>query len=225
MIVHDMKSPLTSIMLSAGLLSRVAPLIGKQVGLVERTRRSCQQLLTMISDMLDVTRLEEGKLDLEREAVPMRQVVEPAVQDVAPLIETADKMLHLALPDDLPPLWIDRNLMTRVVGNLLSNAEKHTEPGGNIWVVGQVGPEPGTLNLSVRDDGEGIPAEFHDTIFERFRQAKNQRLGRRTDTGLGLAFCKLAVEAHGGTINVDSDVSQGSTFTLTLPVARANGDS
>jgi signal transduction histidine kinase len=76
----------------------------------------------------------------------------------------------------------------------------------------------------VRDDGEGIPAEFQEAIFEKFTQARERQLGRKTDTGLGLAFCKLAVEAHGGTIAVFSQVGQGSTFSLTLPIAQKPGD-
>ncbi len=219
MIVHDMKNLLTSINGYTDLLSHAGPLTPTQDQFLEKIRRNSQRLLTMIGNMLDIGRLEEGKLQLQREAVPIHKIVEPPASEVAPLLEAEGKTLHLDIPADLPPLWADRDLLTRVVSNLLSNAEKHTEPGGNVWVTAGLGEEAGTLAVSVRDDGEGIPAEYHDTIFEKFSQAGSRRLGRKTDTGLGLAFCKLAVEAHGGTIGLDSQEGQGSTFTLTLPIA------
>jgi signal transduction histidine kinase len=221
MIVHDMKNPVASIIGYSDLLGRVSPLTETQIDFVEKIHLGSQRLLTMIGNLLDISRLEEGRLELKREAVPVHQVIEPPVSEITPLFQVTDKTLHLDLADDLPSLWADRDLITRVVGNLLSNAEKHTDTGGNVWIVGQIGAVPGTLTLSVRDDGEGIPPEFQDVIFEKFGQAKGRRLGRKTDTGLGLAFCRLAVEAHGGTISVSSEVGQGSSFVLTLPTTHA----
>ncbi len=217
MIVHDLKNPLTSIGGYADLLPTAGPLNEMQNRFLQVIRQSSQRLLTMIRNLLDISRLEEGKLELQREALPVRQIVEPIVPEIAPLLAREEKSLHLDLPEDLPLLWGDRDLLVRVVSNLLSNAEKHTERGGNLWVTARPGGTPGTLLLSVRDDGEGIPAEYHEVIFEKFGQAANRRLGRQTDTGLGLTFCKLVVEAHGGTIAVESTVGQGSTFLLTLP--------
>ncbi len=219
MIVHDMKNPLTSIGGYADLVARAGTLTSTQERFLERIRQNSQRLLSMINNMLDIGRLEEGKLELHREVVPVHEIVDPPVAEIAPLLEEGGKTLHLDIPPDLPPLWVDRNLLIRVMGNLLSNAEKHTEQGGNVWITARLGAKADTVEIGVRDDGEGIPAEYHDTIFEKFGQAGSRRLGRKTDTGLGLAFCKLTVEAHGGTIGLESEVGRGSTFTVTLPVA------
>jgi signal transduction histidine kinase len=219
MIVHDMKNPLTAIQGYAALLSRSGSMTETQARFVQTIDLSAHRLLTMIVNLLNISRLEEGQLELDRAAVPARQVVETVVAETSELLASEDKTLHVDLPDDLSPLWIDRDLIARVLDNLVSNAAKHTERGGNIWISARAGVAPGTLVLSIRDDGEGIPREFQEVIFEKFRQAEGRHLGLQTDTGLGLAFCKLAVEAHGGTIGVESEVGRGSTFALTLPLA------
>jgi signal transduction histidine kinase len=219
MIVHDMKNPLASIGGFTDLLPRAGPLTERQAEYVQIIRESSQRLSSMILNLLDIGRLEEGRLELKREIVPVGETVEPLASGMRPLLHRSNKTLHLDLPADLPALWVDRQLVQRVVSNLLANAEKHPEPGGNIWIAAQAGSTSGTLSLIVHDDGEDIPPEFHQTIFEKFGQAEGRRLGYKTDTGLGLAFCKLAVEVHGGTIAVESEVDRGSIFTLTLPVA------
>ncbi len=218
MIVHDMKNPLTAIQGYASLLSRVGSLNESQAEFVQTIQQSTHRLLTMILNLLDISRLEEGKLELARQPVSVTNLVAPIVTEIEPQLRQENKSLSLEWADDLPPLAVDRALIERVIGNLVNNAAKHTESGGHIWIQAQRLPG-NQVAVSVRDDGEGIPPEYQNAIFEKFRQAEGRRLGRKTDTGLGLAFCKLAVEAHGGAISVSSQVGQGSTFTVRLPAA------
>jgi signal transduction histidine kinase len=139
------------------------------------------------------------------------------VEAFRPLAEKEGKTLRVSAPTELPVVMADASLIGRVVENLVSNAFKYTESGGTI----EVSVEPGgpVVNVRVRDDGEGIPPEYHTRIFEKFvqvTQANGQPL--RKGTGLGLAFCRMAVCAHGGQIRVESAPGQGSVFTFSLPL-------
>jgi len=219
MIVHDMKNPLTALMgnidlVLEGIGGEVQP---KQRQFLERARSSGRRLLAMIGNLLDISKLEEGKLELKRVPFALREVVDEVVAETMPLVVEEEKELAVELPDDLPPLNADREMIRRVVANLVSNALKHTYRGGHIWIRGQV--RDSEVWVSVQDDGEGIPPEYHQKIFEKFTQVEDRKLGYKTDTGLGLAFCKMAVEAHGGRIWVESEPGKGSTFTFTVPLS------
>jgi signal transduction histidine kinase len=117
--------------------------------------------------------------------------------------------------------WItaDVRLVERVMSNILSNAIRHSHPGGAITISVAPGAEDGGVEVSIRDFGEGIPKEYHERIFEKFGQAGLREYGHKTDTGLGLAFCKMAVEAHGGSVRVESEPGKGSRFSFSLPGA------
>ncbi|MER3513722.1 MAG: hypothetical protein C4310_04450 [Chloroflexota bacterium] len=129
------------------------------------------------------------------------------------MAEQQGKHICVETPPDLPQALVDRDLIGRVIHNLVQNALKHTAPGGRITLAARA--ENGHLVVSVQDDGEGIPPEYHAHIFEKFVQVNK---AARNGSGLGLAFCRLAVEAHGGRISVKSQPHQGSTFTFTLPL-------
>ena len=119
----------------------------------------------------------------------------------------------------MPGAWADRDLLARILGNLLSNAIKHTPEEGTITVGGGRSEAGGELVLFVRDTGEGIPEASQRLIFEKFYQADAKKFGLKSDRGLGLTFCKMAVEAHGGRIWVESQPGRGSTFYVALPSA------
>jgi signal transduction histidine kinase len=155
-------------------------------------------------------------MPLALELVDLAGVVHAAVQAVASPLERGDRELAEFYPEEPLPTEIDPTKITRVVENLLDNALKYSPSQGHLQV--RVETRDGEALVSVHDEGPGIPPEMHQRIFERFGQAEAVHEGRRMSFGLGLAFAKLAVEAHGGRIWVESAPGQGSTFTFALPL-------
>lgn len=218
MLVHDLKNPITAIL---GLLEVVAddprlPLDAKE--LLEVARDETSHLLHLSLNMLDVRKIQAGKMHLKRELLSraqLEQIVQQALGDVGAGL--SDRQLHIHL-GETPPLSADPTMLRRVLANLLSNALKHTTQRGSIWLGASV--VSNELHLSVADNGEGIPAEDIPRLFAAFEQSRLTLHGR-FDTGMGLAFCKLAAEEHGGRIWVESERGQGSKFTLALPLSEA----
>ncbi len=221
MVVHDLKNPLSGIMGNLQLLQiQGAPQDPAHLReILARTEESARQLMKMILTLLDVARLEEGKLVLRRTAVSAARVIQECVRQVEGLAARSEVELVLVLPEAPLPVSADEELLSRVLGNLLSNALKHTPAGGRVEV-GAGGGE-GEVRIWVKDSGEGIPPELLPRIFDKFVVGEADARGARRalDTGLGLTFCKLAVEAHGGTIGVESEMARGSTFSFHLPAA------
>lgn len=215
LLVHDLQNPLTSITL---YLEMAGPPRDDDLTFLNDARRSCKQLTTMVDDLLDISRMEEGRLKLDVGPLDLAALIREGVATVRPVAAEDGKEITVEVAPDLPPVLGDRDIVGRVLGNLLSNAIKHSFPKG--WIAVRAAPHaaPGFVRVDVTDNGEGIPKEYHQRIFEKFGQAESRLAGRRTGRGLGLTFCKMAVEAHGGKIWVQSEPNQGSTFSLTLPV-------
>jgi signal transduction histidine kinase len=222
MIVHDLKMPLATILpsLESLLLGDMGALSGEQASFVRMARRSAQEMLMLIQNLLDVARMEEGKMKLHSELFSPRDWASSVVSNFKPLAESGSKKLELDFADDLVPMAGDPPLLGRVLGNLISNALRHVPR-----VLGEVTIalyRDGTqLAVEVRDNGEGIPEEEQAHIFDKFVQGENQKAKVRTGTGLGLTFCKMVVEAHGGHITVYSQPKEGSVFTFRLPFQEA----
>jgi signal transduction histidine kinase len=181
--------------------------------LIDFALRSEQQARNMIDSLLDVQYLEEGSKLLTRANAYINGLVHHAVDLMQSNLEDKSIILRLTLADDLPTLYIDEDMIRRVILNLLDNAVKYTPDEGTITVSTTTnGPD---VLVRIKDTGPGIPAEAQSTIFDKFARIKQQHTPH--GVGLGLAFCKLAVEAHAGRIWVQSDTS-GSTFTFALPV-------
>ena len=219
MIVHDMKNPLGGVM---GYLSMVLhywdqdKLESKHKRHLERAYQGSQRLLDMTMNLLDISRMEEGELELSCEPVDLGALLEEITPTFSLATLTEDKELVIDLATDLPGVHADRDILRRILTNLISNAVKHTDSGGCITV--RATENSHAVLIAVEDDGEGIPKAALPHLFRKFSQVRNKRLGHRTDTGLGLAFCKLAVEAHGGQIAVESEVGEGTRFTFALPL-------
>lgn len=217
MIVHDLRNPLSSIMGSLELIRMAwddptATIPTDQLFTI--AQRSGKRLFGLIDSILDVARLESGKAELKKQPIPVRGLVEEAIEQVKPIAVGRAVHLESNIPDDLPLLVGDRGLLSRVLINLLDNALKFTPPDGKIRVeVRQSSPD--TLLFAVSDTGRGIPPEHQQRIFDRFVRIHDQRVH---GTGLGLTLCKLVVEAHGGRIWVESRPGEGSTFKFTLPL-------
>ncbi len=166
----------------------------------------------MVSSVLDVSRLETGKMPLNRQACDLAVVAREVVDSLGPAVGQR----RLSVESEAAPVLAfgDPEIIRRVIANLLGNALKFTPKDGQILVT--VSRKDSMARVAVTDNGKGIPAEYHARIFEKFGQVDKQ--APRQSTGLGLTFCKLAVEAHGGQIGVESEIGKGSTFRFTLPV-------
>ena len=215
MIVHDLRTPLTSLL--SGL--QTVPLVGDmnetQAEMLEIAVDGGQTLLGMINDLLDVEKMEQESVPLSRIPLTAAGLIERAMAQVGMLAQAGGLTLVEQAAPDLPPFLGDEDKLRRTIVNLLGNAIKFTPVGGTITASAKLGGE-GIL-FGVRDTGEGIPPEAFDRIFEKFGQVENRKAGRKMSTGLGLTFCKLAVEAHGGRIWVESESGGGSVFFFTVP--------
>lgn len=212
MVVHDLRNPLSVVFGFLDILDREAKKLSPSARTFLPLARLCsEEMLTMIGSILDVSRMGAGEMKLQLVPCDLVTLIRDALATSPPL--SASRTVTFNAPDSSPTVTADVGLIRRVLKNLLSNALKHTPAGGNVRIV--VLPSPGEVRIEVIDSGPGIEPEFHERIFEKFSQLEdgNNSMG----TGLGLTFCKLAVEAHGGRIGVDSKAGKGSTFWWVLP--------
>ena len=217
MIVHDLRNPLAVICGFLDILEfhEAQKLSDSTQTLVTVARQSAENLLNMISSLLDVSKMGAGEMKLQREPCDLKTLIRAVL--AATKLLSGNRTVTLDAPESSLTITVDVDLIRRVLQNLLSNALKYTPDGGNVRLV--VTPSSTEVRVVVTDTGPGIAPEDHQRIFEKFGQVEDHK--NRMGTGLGLTFCKLAVEAHGGRIGVDSAVGKGSTFWLVLP--RLNG--
>jgi signal transduction histidine kinase len=175
----------------------------------------------MVNDLLDISKLEDGSLKLEYGTVDPAVLAERATSQVSLL--TREKGLNLVtdVPPDLVAFSGDEDKLRRTLVNLLGNAIKFTPAGGTVTVVSRLLENEEAIFFSVQDTGEGIPEEAFGRIFEKFGQVESRKAGRKMSTGLGLTFCKMAVEAHRGRIWVESELGKGSQFNFIVPLGKA----
>ena len=222
MIVHDLRNPLGNIISSLELLKEslndpdVTPAPN---ALVNIALRSSRRISLLVESLMDMTRIEAGQFTLTTTTARLETVIEHAVDFVKPTADRKHIPLTVELEPSLPPVVINVNMIERVVVNLLDNAIKFVVPGQSVFVSARRS-QAGEVEISVRDEGPGIPLADQSRIFQKFSRGTSVS-GQAPGTGLGLAFCKMAVEAHGGRIAVDSDVGKGSTFTFTLQAEAA----
>ena len=215
MLVHDLRSPLQVIL---GHLEMIEAANDQRLSAADldglRTSIHNARILgRMVSTAIDLSRMETEGVPLRRQDVTVQELFRIArAQSLDP---ASRRPVAEQIADTCPHLWCDRELTSRVVANLLANALKYS-PSDSAIVLGAV-PDPGGVRLWVSDRGQGIPAKYHKRIFEKFGVLDQPADKRITSTGLGLTFCRLAVEAQGGTIGVESTPGQGSTFWFTLP--------
>lgn len=221
MIIHDMRNPLTAISLNIRLiLMENQNFSERQLRKMKKCYSYCEELGQLIQSLLDINRIEEGRLKLHKEETDLTELIDEVLEQFSPKTEEKQISLSFARPGDIPSALVDHGLMKRVIANLLNNAIRHTPGGGTIEVAISFLPEKGDLFLSVRDNGNGLAPEHHRKIFDKFEQAKLKRAGVTVGrSGLGLTFCKMAVEGHGGKIWVESEgEGKGCTFNALIPV-------
>lgn len=219
MIIHDLKNPLTGVLLGLQTLKTMGndDLKARQQ-LIDTAISSIQTLFNMIQDILDVDRMESGQLKLNEGKTDLGEVIQEAVAQLLPYAQQQRGEIDTSGVADLPPLWVDRALIRRVLVNLLGNAIRYATPGP-IAISATLVEEGNAVMVSVRDQGPGIPLSDLSRIFDKYaRVEKDPHARKRPGTGLGLAFCKLAVEAHGGRIWVESVPGEGSNFSFRLPL-------
>lgn len=215
MIFHDLRSPLGNVISSLEVLKASLPEDDETVqSVLTIALRSSRRLSRLVESLLDLNQLEAGQAVLHKSKASIGAVITDAVEEVHPVAEAKGHTIRFNLATDLPPLEFDVEMIRRVLINLLENAIKYTPSGGSIDVSAR--REGDEVVVSVRDTGPGIPAHEQSRVFEKF--SRIQAEGRPKGLGLGLAFCRLAVEAHGGRIWVESQEGQGSTFSFTLPL-------
>ena len=217
---HELRTPLHTIIGFSELLGEQmqGPLNEKQQRFVEHIHRDSLHLLELINDILDLSKIESGRIELRMEAVDLAAVIEESLSSIRPLAQAKSLTLEgRAAPVSaaLPQLQADPLRLKQILMNLLSNAVKFTPAGGRVEVAAYLAGD--FVEVSVSDTGVGIPAEEHEAIFDIFHQAGATTKGVREGTGLGLAITRRLVEQHGGSITVSSEPGKGSRFTFVLP--------
>ncbi|HMJ50890.1 MAG TPA: response regulator [Polyangiaceae bacterium] len=216
MVAHDLRSPLTSILMRAELMlaGKRGVLPAEGISDLRKIENNVRSLVSLINDFLDLARFEGTGFKLERKEVDLMELVEEAVDQYRPLAEGRRLDLCVVRPAEPMITFGDRQRLMQVISNLMANAVKFTPPEGT--VVARVELQSGMLAVSVEDDGPGIPAEAIPSLFQRY--ARIDRAVKKVEgTGLGLMIVREIVEAHGGTVGVDSEEGVGSRFWFRLP--------
>ncbi|PYS53209.1 MAG: hypothetical protein DMF68_00165, partial [Acidobacteria bacterium] len=212
------RSPLTVI---SGVISfftsgRLGELSPEQKNMVSMMERNTQNLIELVNDLLDASKLESGTMRLDTTSFDLRGLLDELRETMEPLAKEKEIELIETIPSDLPQVEADRAKIRRVLQNLLSNALKFTPHGGRVEFSAERRNEG--VRVSVSDTGVGISPEDIDRLFDKYEQARSRATRGEKGTGLGLYITKQLVELHGSEIKVESEVGRGSTFSFTLPV-------
>jgi signal transduction histidine kinase len=219
MIYHDLRSPLANIVSSLDILYGMAPEDDKEtvLSILKIAENSTDRIQRLVSSLLDVNRLESGQPVADQKVVDTLTLMKNAIRDVSPVAEGRRQKLTSNLPDALPAIWVDEDMARRVLINLMENASKFTPVTGIIEAGAR--EEGNLIHMWIQDNGPGIPPAEQERIFDKYTRLRgNTKAG---GLGIGLAFCRLAVVGHGGSIWVESEPGTGATFHFTFPVATA----
>jgi len=229
-VTHELRTPLVAIKQAVTLImDGTAGVINEQQEkMLSVVRRNIERLSRFIDDLLDIQKIEAGRLIVHRKATDLRPIVDDVIQSLTPWAEGKGIVLTSLLPDDLPEVYADAERVNQILVNLVGNAIKFTAKGGKVTVKVSrplVGEETERfLKVVVMDTGRGIAREDLDAIFEKFKQAGNKEPTDIKGSGLGLSIVKSLVELHGGRIWVESQLNVGSKFTFTLPIYSGSPD-
>lgn len=224
MLVHDLRSPLIGVKSVVELVLDAppgSPLSDDHVELLQSAHGSAKKLLELISDFLDVSRYEAGKITIEKSNVPVFHVVEPILIQLGLQLKQKNITVTTQYASGLPDVHVDPGKTEHVVMNFLSNAQKFTKNGGTIRINAEMDPENKDgkfVRVSITDNGVGIAPDEIPTLFSRYKQTSSAKTIKQKGTGLGLVICKLIVETQGGTVAVQSDPGKETTFSFTVPV-------
>lgn len=219
MVVHDFRSPLAAMVgsletIRCGVVGEVPERFAE---MVDMALKNTYSLAAQVNDMLDIARMEAGEPILRLEETDAWSMFYDPIRTLQTLADERGVHLSAEVDPEIPSLFVDGPKLQRVIVNLLDNAIKFTPPGGTVSLRAGWFALERRLSIQVTDTGEGIPSEDLPRIFEKFAQARNGKIRSRASSGLGLAFCRIVVEAHGGSIRVDSRTGEGATFTVEIP--------
>jgi PAS domain S-box-containing protein len=239
MLVHDLRAPLTSIMNGIMMVKRGmgGPVTDAQVELLDIANQGSQTMLELVNNLLDISKMEQGRMNLDLDPMAPYAAIDRAIERLKVSARSKQVQIEQRVAISLPLIEADDEKVVRVLQNLLDNAIKFSPGGASVTVGAHVyaphRPLPAGVPLHppmgdsewlifwVQDRGMGIPSAYHERIFEKFGQVRGRKV---RGTGLGLTFCKLAVEAHQGRIWLESDEGAGSVFAFGLPVRRNEDD-
>ena len=218
MIVHDLKTPLTSMLATLEMLrdGDFGAIDGRPARALSDVEGKAEDLLALIEDLLDVSRMEEQSLALAPEPIAPAALMAEVVFDWGLRFRQEQTTAEVDVADDAPVFTADKTLVKRVLANLVQNAVTHSPVPVTVTLSAR--RDPSGIVLSVADTGPGIPEEYQELVFQKFEQVRAPNAPRVRSSGLGLAFCRVAVESHGGRIWVRSQEGQGSTFLIQLPL-------
>lgn len=219
LLVHDLKAPLTGVLGTLDMLSAPEgpnPLSESQKKrLINLSLSSTRQVLRMVEEILEVQELEENRIKPHPEPIQVRALLELSAEKGRHLYPDRDIKVSAEVDERVDRVEADRGLLERVLDNLISNAVKFSKPNDHVKVIAV--PGAGRVTFAIEDEGPGIPDSYKKRVFEKFVRIELGAHAARTGSGLGLALCKLAVEAHGGKIWIEDNQPRGSRFVFTLP--------
>jgi signal transduction histidine kinase len=219
MVAHDLRSPLSNVVsitdsIREGLFG---PVTDMQQKWLWKVQESCRSLIGHVSDFLDLSKIDAGKLQLTRASMDLTALLQERLLEYSVQAEKRKISLKTEISEGLPLLYLDGRRINQVLDNLLSNAFKFTDVGGEVEVAARLYRDSDVI-LWVKDNGIGIPEDEIGAVFDKYRQVTTSRPSNRVGTGLGLAICKRIIEAHGGRIWVESSPGAGSCFFVALPL-------
>ena len=219
MVSHELRTPLNSVHGFIDLLlhNHMGALTPEQHTYLGYTQEGVNQLISIVEDILFMTRSDLGQFAIKQQEAPFRALVRQVVSSLQPQAQKAEVAITQDIPTTLPSLYIDSQKIIQVLNNLITNAIKFTPPGGTITVRSRR-YDATSVMISVADTGYGIPHEDQQHVFERFYQSNHTQQSKMGGYGLGLSIAKLIVEQHGGTIGFDTIPNEGTTFYFTVPI-------
>jgi signal transduction histidine kinase len=219
LVAHELRVPMTSIkgytdLMNAGL---AGPLSDQQKQFLEVIRRNLTRMSSLISDLSDINHIESGRMKFDLKSFDLREVVADVADSLRERINNRQQTLHIEIEDDLPLIFADATRITQVISNLMSNATKYTQDGGEITL--RAWPNGRSAYVSIQDNGLGISEENQQKLFTQFFRAEDKEVREQAGWGLGLSIVRRMVEAQNGEITFESKLGEGSTFTFTVPLA------
>jgi signal transduction histidine kinase len=221
MMVHELRSPLSVIKGSADLVIREEKDLNpdQRYTLLSQIKTSATDLLDIVNDILDVSKIESGRFEIKKQKGNLNEVLKDEAEYYLALAREKDIEVITRLSEDIPEFEFDEDRIKHVMNNLLSNALKFTEVGGEVTIISKM-IDQYNVEVAVCDNGSGVPDEMKGKLFNKFVQMENRRQAKEKGTGLGLVIAKGIVEAHGGGIWVEDNKPQGAKFLFTIPISQ-----